>query len=264
MQGNGGTVSARHRRRACGEDGDVGPGLRRDRRGGHGDAGGIVRRRVRQRRHLRHGRHLDRRRADPRRPAVGVDRARARVRDADPRADGRRAHRSAPAAARSPRSTRPACCRSGPRAPAPTPGPICYGRGGTRPTITDANLVLGRLDPGAPAVGGPAGLAGARCAKRSSRQVGTPLGLDADGAAAAILRVANDQMAGAIRMVRLARGHDPRDFALFAFGGAGPLHAVALARELGDPEGPDAGAAGPHQCARLRGRRPAPRLRRAP
>jgi N-methylhydantoinase A len=66
-------------------------------------------------------------------------------------------------------------------------------------------------------------------------QVGRPLGLDATGAAAAIVRIANDRMAGAIRMVSLSRGHDPRDFALFAFGGAGPLHAVALARELAIP-----------------------------
>jgi N-methylhydantoinase A len=65
--------------------------------------------------------------------------------------------------------------------------------------------------------------------------VGAPLGLDATAAAAAIIRVANDRMAGAIRMVSLARGHDPRDFALFAFGGAGPLHAAALARELAIP-----------------------------
>jgi N-methylhydantoinase A len=65
--------------------------------------------------------------------------------------------------------------------------------------------------------------------------IGKPLGLDAEGAAAAILRIANDRMAGAIRMVSLSRGHDPRDFALLAFGGAGPLHAVALARELAIP-----------------------------
>src|SRR5690606_17243745 len=68
------------------------------------------------------------------------------------------------------------------------------------------------------------------------REVGKPLGLDVDQAAAAILRIANDKMAGAIRMVSLSRGHDPRDFALFAFGGAGPLHAAALARELGIPK----------------------------
>ena len=69
-----------------------------------------------------------------------------------------------------------------------------------------------------------------------SSHVGERLGLDATAAAAAILRVANDKMAGAVRMVSLSRGHDPRDFALFAFGGAGPLHATALARELGIPK----------------------------
>ncbi len=67
------------------------------------------------------------------------------------------------------------------------------------------------------------------------QKVGQRLGLDAEAAAAAILRIANDRMAGAIRLVSLSRGHDPRDFALFAFGGAGPLHATALARELGIP-----------------------------
>jgi N-methylhydantoinase A len=71
--------------------------------------------------------------------------------------------------------------------------------------------------------------------KRLVETVGAPLGLDAEAAAAAILRIANDRMAGAIRMVSLSRGHDPRDFALLAFGGAGPLHAVALARELAIP-----------------------------
>ena len=73
------------------------------------------------------------------------------------------------------------------------------------------------------------------CAALIEDKVGKPLGLDADAAAAAILRIANDRMAGAMRMVSLSRGHDPRDFALFAFGGAGPLHATALARELGIP-----------------------------
>jgi N-methylhydantoinase A len=67
------------------------------------------------------------------------------------------------------------------------------------------------------------------------QKIGKPLGLDAAGAAAAILRIANDKMASAIRLVSLSRGHDPRDFVLFPFGGAGPLHAAALARELGIP-----------------------------
>ena len=123
----------------------------------------------------------------------------------------------------------------GPESAGADPGPICYGRGGTRPTITDANLVLGRLDPERLlAVEHTVSMAAIRQALLD--HVGTPLGLDASAAAAAIVRVANDRMAGAIRMVSLSRGHDPRDFALFAFGGAGPLHAAALARELGIPK----------------------------
>ncbi|CAN5118596.1 hydantoinase/oxoprolinase family protein [soil metagenome] len=125
--------------------------------------------------------------------------------------------------------------RVGPESAGATPGPICYGRGGTRPTITDANLVLGRLDPDRLlAVDSPVSVETLRAALRE--HVGDKLGLDAEASAAAILRVANDKMAGAVRMVSLSRGHDPRDFALFAFGGAGPLHAVALARELGIPK----------------------------
>ena len=124
--------------------------------------------------------------------------------------------------------------RVGPESAGATPGPICYGRGGSRPTITDANLVLGRLDPDRLlAVEHAVSMDSVRAAMLE--HVGAPLGLDATAAAAAIIRVANDKMAGAIRMVSLSRGHDPRDFALFAFGGAGPLHAVALARELGIP-----------------------------
>ncbi|WP_119419805.1 hydantoinase/oxoprolinase family protein [Desertibaculum subflavum] len=122
----------------------------------------------------------------------------------------------------------------GPESAGAVPGPIAYGRGGTRPTITDANLVLGRLNPdGLLAVGRKVTVAHVR--DRLAAEPGATLGLDAEATAAAILRIANDRMAGAIRMVSLARGHDPRDFALFAFGGAGPLHAVALARELGIP-----------------------------
>jgi N-methylhydantoinase A len=124
--------------------------------------------------------------------------------------------------------------RVGPESAGATPGPICFGRGGKQPTIADANLVLGRLNHDrllAVREKVPMG----HIRERLVEAVGRPLGLDADDAAAAILRIANDRMAGAIRMVSLARGHDPRDFALFAFGGAGPLHAAALARELGIP-----------------------------
>ncbi len=122
----------------------------------------------------------------------------------------------------------------GPQSAGAMPGPICYGRGGEQPTITDANLALGRLNPDALlSVDSPVSLEHVR--ERIATVVGEPLGLDADGAAAAILQIGNNRMAGAIRMVSLARGHDPRDFALFAFGGAGPLHAVALAAELAIP-----------------------------
>ena len=122
----------------------------------------------------------------------------------------------------------------GPESAGASPGPICYGRGGTRPTITDANLVLGRLNPEALlAVEDPVPADHVRTIV--GREVGERLGMSAEDAAAAIVRIANDRMAGALRMVSLARGHDPRDFALFAFGGAGPLHAAALARELAVP-----------------------------
>jgi N-methylhydantoinase A len=120
----------------------------------------------------------------------------------------------------------------GPESAGAVPGPICYGRGGTLPTVTDANLVLGRVDPHSmPGVEG--GQAVDAVAQVIHDEVGRSLGLDAVAAAAAIIDVANHQMANAIRLKSIALGRDPRDFAIFAFGGAGPLHAVALARELG-------------------------------
>ena len=119
--------------------------------------------------------------------------------------------------------------RVGPESAGSTPGPICYGRGGTRVTISDANLLLGRL----PAARFGQAVDAARTAMAA--QIGAPLGLSVEQAAEAVLRIANTHMAGAIRMVSISMGADPRDFALFAFGGAGPLHAVALARELAIP-----------------------------
>ena len=109
--------------------------------------------------------------------------------------------------------------RVGPQSAGALPGPACYGRGGDRPTVTDANLLLGRL---------PATLPGG-------------IELDADAAAralgdidpAAVVAVVDAAMLGALRVVSVGEGHDPRDFALVAFGGAGPLHACALAEELG-------------------------------
>ena len=119
--------------------------------------------------------------------------------------------------------------RVGPESAGSTPGPICYGRGGTRPTISDANLLLGRLSPDR--FGAEMGAV----REAFARDIGAPLGLAPEDAAAAVLRLANVHMAGAIRMVSVSLGADPRDFALFAFGGAGPLHATALARELAIP-----------------------------
>lgn len=122
----------------------------------------------------------------------------------------------------------------GPESAGARPGPICYSRGGTEPTITDANLLLGRLAPNKLlSVENPVTIEHVEALV--GEKIGVPLGLDAKEAAASILRVANNNMAGAIRLVSLSRGYDPRDFALFGFGGAGPLHATALARELGIP-----------------------------
>ena len=122
----------------------------------------------------------------------------------------------------------------GPRSAGAQPGPICYGRGGTEVTIADANLLLGRLNPDALlSVSNPVSVADIEHA--FAEQIGAPLGLSARDAASAVVRIANDKMAGALRMVSLSRGHDPRDFALLAFGGAGPLHAAELAGELGIP-----------------------------
>ncbi|MEO9780549.1 MAG: hydantoinase/oxoprolinase family protein [Sedimentitalea sp.] len=122
----------------------------------------------------------------------------------------------------------------GPDSAGADPGPICYGKGGTEPTISDANLLLGRLDPARlNAVKGGVSLEHVRQVFAST--LGEPLGLSADEAAAAVIEIANMKMAGAIRMVSISLGADPRDFALFAFGGAGPLHAAALARELNIP-----------------------------
>jgi len=124
--------------------------------------------------------------------------------------------------------------RVGPESAGARPGPICYGRGGVLPTLTDANLVLGRLDPDR-LLCVDRHVSVEEVASRIEESIGKPLGLDAVAAAAAILQVGTNNMAGAVRLVSLARGYDPRDFALFAFGGAGPLHAVALARELAIP-----------------------------
>ena len=119
--------------------------------------------------------------------------------------------------------------RVGPRSAGADPGPACYGRGGTEPTVTDANLVLGRIDADAPLAGVDLDPEAARAAV--ARLAGE-LGLEPGACAEGIVRVANTEMVRALRVMTVERGVDPRDFALLAFGGAGPLHAVAIADEL--------------------------------
>ena len=123
----------------------------------------------------------------------------------------------------------------GPYSAGADPGPICYGRGGSEPTISDANLLLGRLGVSKlNSVRGAVDLTKIRAIFQ--KELGDPLGTDAETAAAAVLQIATTRMAGATRMVSVSLGEDPRDFSLFAFGGAGPMHATPLARELGIPE----------------------------
>jgi len=121
--------------------------------------------------------------------------------------------------------------RVGPRSAGSAPGPACYGRGGTAPTVTDANVVLGYLNQEAIAGGGMA--IDAALAARAIDGIAKPLRLDRLRAAHGIHLIANSEMIGAIRAVSTQRGRDPRDFALIAFGGCGPLHAVELARAVG-------------------------------
>ena len=123
--------------------------------------------------------------------------------------------------------------RVGPRSAGSRPGPVCYGQGGTQPTLTDANVVLGRINAQRP-IGGALDrldVAAARAALLS--QVGEKLGLGAEAAAEAVVRVANAHMAGALRLVSIARGHDPQRFVAVPFGGGGALHVGALIRDVG-------------------------------
>jgi N-methylhydantoinase A len=120
--------------------------------------------------------------------------------------------------------------RVGPQSAGADPGPACYGRGGTEPTVTDANVIVGHLPP--QLLGGEMAL-DVEAAEAAVRKVGGELGLDLQEAAEGILDIVNENMAGALRVVSVQRGYDPRDFALVAFGGAGPLHANAVARIMG-------------------------------
>jgi N-methylhydantoinase A len=121
----------------------------------------------------------------------------------------------------------------GPRSAGARPGPIAYGRGGELPTVTDANVLLGRLSSQELlAVDARIDIERLR---EAFRKLGQPFRLGPEETAASVLRIIDDAMAGAIRFVTLQRGFDPREFAIFAFGGAGPLHGVSLAREMGVP-----------------------------
>jgi N-methylhydantoinase A len=121
--------------------------------------------------------------------------------------------------------------RVGPRSAGADPGPACYGRGGAEPTVTDADLLLGWLDPGSALAGGVS--LDAEAAAGAVGGLASELGLDRDETAAGIARVASAEMAQAVRVVTVERGVDPRELTLVAFGGAGPLHAAQIAAELG-------------------------------
>ncbi|MDF5754224.1 hydantoinase/oxoprolinase family protein [Spongiactinospora sp. TRM90649] len=123
----------------------------------------------------------------------------------------------------------------GPQSAGADPGPVCYGRGGTRPTVTDAAVVLGYVDPDK-FLGGAMGLSGQAAADALREQIAEPLGLDLPAAAAGVFDVLLAKTVGAVRQITVERGHDPRVFSLLAFGGAGPLLAPLLAREMGIPE----------------------------
>lgn len=120
--------------------------------------------------------------------------------------------------------------RVGPQSAGSSPGPVCYGRGGTEPTVSDANLVLGRLD-GANFSGGDMAL-DRNSAISALGELGKDFGMDAQSMAQGVIDIVNAKMADAIRTITIQRGIDPRDFSLVAFGGAGPAQAAALAEEL--------------------------------
>ena len=125
--------------------------------------------------------------------------------------------------------------RVGPQSSGADPGPVCYGLGGKEPTITDANLILGRLDPNYFA-GGEMTLDTEAANNAISEYCAEPLGLSIEAAAHGIVEIANTAMVNALRLVSVQRGHDPRDFILMGFGGAGPAHVVRLAEQAGIPQ----------------------------
>ena len=120
----------------------------------------------------------------------------------------------------------------GPQSAGAVPGPVAYGKGGTEPTVTDANVVLGRLNPEY-FLGGEIALSVKGSEDAIRRTIADPLALEVSRAAFGIVKIADTYMAQAVRQMTVQKGHDPRDFVLFAYGGGGPGHAVSIARELG-------------------------------
>ena len=213
---------------------------------------GVTRGRPRRRAHrrrrrdlVRHGRHHGQGRHRPRRPARRHPRLPGR-RQGQLRRHARR-HRVPASRSRSSTSPRSApaagsiawvdaggALRVGPRSAGADPGPACYGRGGTEPTVTDADLAarLPRPRPGSPAAS--RSRSGARARTALDARVADPLGIDVVDAARAVHDIVNANMAAAIRVVTVQRGIDPRDFTLVGFGGAGPMHVVRLADDVRD------------------------------
>lgn len=122
--------------------------------------------------------------------------------------------------------------RVGPDSAGARPGPVCYGRGGTAPTVTDADVVLGIIDPDT-FLGGKMKLDRASAAEAIRQQIAEPLGMTTEEAAAGIRRIVDAKMADTLREVTIGRGYDPRDFVIFAYGGAGPVHCAGYGAELG-------------------------------
>ncbi len=121
----------------------------------------------------------------------------------------------------------------GPESAGSDPGPVCYGQGNSHPTVTDANLVLGRINAQQPIGGGLTELDVDSAGRAIQSEIGEPLALDTMAAAEAIIRVANAKMAGAIRLVSVERGHDPKNFVAMPYGGSGALHVGSLIKDVG-------------------------------
>ena len=227
----------------------------RARRGRRGGARDRQPPRDRQRDRLRHGRddrqgladrgrrRLARPRIRGRRVAVDRQPADARRGRAAPHPDRSTSPRWVPAAARSPGSTRQAASRSARAAQEPRPGPACYGRGGIEPTVTDANVFLGYI-PAGPVASGDLSIS-VEAAESAVARIATPLELSLTDAAEGIHAIANARMTRALRSVSSEKGRDPREFALIAYGGSGPVHAAGAR-----------GGARLHDRARPRARRP--------